>query len=225
LAQNRSRGEKFHRGRNCTIESQEFWITLCYNFAVSGLQDITVMLGEARLGDSEALDHLIPILNAELHRIARSCLRRERPDHTLQPTALIHEAYIRLLKGAQPDWQSRTHFFSVAARIMRQILTDHARVRAAAKRGWNANVSLEHAAALAPQTPSELIALDDALQALGIIDERKSRVIELRYFGGLEMEEISSVLDISIATVRRDLRMGEAWLRREMTAPAGQASA
>jgi RNA polymerase sigma-70 factor (ECF subfamily) len=187
--------------------------------------EITALLVEVRRGDREALERLIPLVNNELRRIARARLRSERPDHTLQPTALIHEAYIRLLNGAQPEWESRMHFFSVAARLMRQILTDHARARASGKRGWNANVTLEHASDLAVQTSSTLVALDDAMESLLRLDPRKGRAIDLRYFGGLGIEEIGSVLDISVATVRRELRMGEAWLRREMTSSAGQEQA
>jgi RNA polymerase sigma factor (TIGR02999 family) len=177
--------------------------------------EITQLLAEVRRGDREALDRLVPLVNAELRRLARNRLRSERTGHTLQPTELIHEAYIRLLQGRQPEWESRTHFYSIAARLMRQILTDHARARNTQKRDGQA-VTLEHAGDLAPQTSSTLLALDQALEALVKVDERKSRAIELRYFGGLSIEEIASVLDISVATVRRDLRMGEAWLRREI---------
>jgi len=179
--------------------------------------NITGLLAGARNGDRDSLERLVPLVNDELRRIARARLRKERPGHTLQPTALIHEAYIRLLKGAQPEWESRTHFYSVAARLMRQILTDHARARASGKRNWSANITLEHAGDLAVQTSSTLVALDDAVESLHRIDERKGRAIDLRYFGGISMEEIASILDISVATVRRELRIGEAWLRREMT--------
>jgi RNA polymerase sigma-70 factor (ECF subfamily) len=183
----------------------------------AAIMEITGLLVEARKGDREALDRLIPLVTDELRRIARARLRNERRDHTLQPTALIHEAFIRLLKGAQPEWESRAHFFSVAARLMRQILTDHARARASGKRNWGAHVTLEHAGDLAVQTSSTLVALDDAMESLLQIDPRKGRTIDLRYFGGLAIDEIASALDTSAATVRRDLRMGEAWLRREMT--------
>lgn len=184
--------------------------------------EITELLAEVRRGDREALDHLVPLVNAELRRLARRRLREERAGHTLQPTDLIHEAYLRLLQGAQPEWESRTHFFSIAARLMRQILTDHARARNSQKRDGNANVSLDRAGDLAPKTSSSLVALDDALEALMKVDERKSRAIELRYFGGLSIEEIALVMEISVATVRRDLRMGEAWLRREIGPSPGK---
>ena len=180
--------------------------------------EITALLADARRGDREALEYLVPLVNTELHRLARSHLRAERSGHTLQPTDLIHEAYLRLLQGSQPEWESRTHFYSIAARLMRQILTDHARARASSKRGWDANVTLEHARDFAPRTPTALLVLDDALAALDQVDPRKSRAIELRYFGGLTIDEIATVLDVSIATVGRDLRMGEAWLRREIGA-------
>lgn len=183
--------------------------------------EITELLAEVRRGDREALNRLAPLVNAELRRIARSRLRAERTGHTLQTTDLIHEAYLRLLRGSQPEWENRIHFFSIAARLMRQILTDHARARGRQKRGWNVNVSLEHAGDLAAHSPSALIALDSALDALLQVDPRKSRAIELRYFGGLSIEEIAAVLEISVATVRRDLRMGEAWLRRETATTSG----
>ncbi|MBI3474032.1 MAG: sigma-70 family RNA polymerase sigma factor [Candidatus Solibacter usitatus] len=180
---------------------------------------MTLLLTRARSGDRGALEQLAPLVQSELRRIARNRLRVERPGHTLQPTALINEAYIRLLKGAQPEWESRAHFFSVAARLMRQILTDHARARAAEKREWDCKVTLDHAGEIAPETPAAIVALNDAIEALRRADERKSQVIDLRYFGGLAIEEIGSALDISPATVRRDLRMGEAWLRREISTP------
>jgi RNA polymerase sigma factor (TIGR02999 family) len=183
--------------------------------------DITELLAEVRRGDREALNRLAPLVNTELRRLARNRLRSEPTGHTLQPTELIHEAYIRLLQGHQPEWESRTHFFAIAARLMRQILTDHARARNSQKRDRNAVVTLDTASDLAPQTSSALVALDDALDGLGKLDQRKGRAVELRYFGGLSIEEIASVLDISVATVRRDLRMGEAWLRREIGAAPG----
>jgi RNA polymerase sigma factor (TIGR02999 family) len=184
----------------------------------TGAMEITALLANARCGDREALECLVPLVNTELRRLARNHLRAERSGHTLQPTDLIHEAYLRLLQGSQPEWESRTHFYSIAARLMRQILTDHARARASSKRGWDANVTLEHARDFAPRTPTALLVLDDALAALDRVDPRKSRAIELRYFGGLTIDEIATVLDVSIATVGRDLRMGEAWLRREIGA-------
>lgn len=178
--------------------------------------DITALLVQVREGDAEALERLAPMIHQELKRIARNRLRGERAGHTLQPTALIHEAYLKLLGGSQPEWESRAHFFAVAARLMRQILTDHARARATEKRDWRANVPIEEAAQVALPAPPAVVALDDALQALAQVDRRKSQVIEMRYFAGLTSEEIGAVLKLSIATVQRDLRMGEAWLKREM---------
>jgi RNA polymerase sigma factor (TIGR02999 family) len=183
--------------------------------------EITDLLADVRRGDREALNNLVPLVNAELRRLARSRLRGEHSAQTLQPTELIQEAYLRLLQGSQPEWESRTHFFSIAARLMRQILTDHARARNSQKRDHNANVTLDQAGDLAPRTSFALVALDDALAALSEVDERKSRAIELRYFGGLSIEEIGAMLEISVATVRRDLRMGEAWLRRQIGSTPG----
>ena len=187
--------------------------------------EITELLGEVRRGDREALNLLVPLVNAEIRRLARHQLRSERAGNTMRSTDLIQEAYLRFLRGSQPVWESRTHFFSIAARLMRQILTDHARARNTQKRDWNVTVSLEHAGDLAPRTSSALIGLDDALVALAQVDARKSRAVELRYFGGLSIEEICQVLDISSATVRRDLRMGEAWLRRELNTTQGSVHA
>jgi RNA polymerase sigma factor (TIGR02999 family) len=182
---------------------------------------ITELLGEVRMGDRDALNRLVPLVHSELRRLARKQLRSERVGHTMQPTDLIQEAYLRLMKGAQPEWESRTHFFSIAARVMRRILTDHARSRTSQKRDCSVTVTLQHAGDLAPRTSSALVELDDALLELAKVDERKSRAVELRYFGGLSIEEVGQVLDISVATVRRDLRMGEAWLRREFSSAVG----
>ena len=173
------------------------------------------------MGDREALNRLVPLVNSELRRLARKQLRSERAGHTMQPTDLIQEAYLRLMRGAQPGWENRAHFFSIAARVMRQILTDHARSRSSQKRDWNVTVTLQNAGDLAPRTSSALVNLDDALVALANVDARKSRAVELRYFGGLSIEEVGQVLDLSVATVRRDLRMGEAWLRRELSMTSG----
>jgi RNA polymerase sigma-70 factor (ECF subfamily) len=186
---------------------------------------ITELLGEVRMGDRDALNRLVPLVNSELRRLARKQLRLERAAHTMQPTDLIQEAYLRLMRGSQPGWESRAHFFSIAARVMRQILTDHARARTSQKRDWNVTVALQHAGDLVPRTSSALVELDDALVTLAKVDERKSRAVELRYFGGLSIEEVGQVLDISAATVRRDLRMGEAWLRREFSTTSGSVRA
>ena len=181
------------------------------------IHSVTKLLADWKGGDAAALDRLTPLVYRELRRLADSYLRRERADHTLQPTALIHEAYLRLVDQSLPQWQNRAHFYGIAARLMRQILVDHARGRAAAKRG-NAEdrLPLDEAAVFSKDRPDSLVALDDALIALAELDERKCRVIELRYFGGLSAEETAEALGISLATVGRELRMAEAWLHREM---------
>ncbi len=179
--------------------------------------EITQLLRRWSEGDPTALDQLMPIVLRELRKLAGGYLKGERPNHTLQPTALINEAYLRLVAQDFPEWQSRTHFFGVAAQLMRQILVDHARSHAAAKRGQNApKLSLEDAAEFSGEQAGELVALDDALTSLARFDERKSRVVELRYFGGLTVEEIAAALGVSTATITREMRLAHAWLLREM---------
>ena len=179
--------------------------------------EVTQLLLAWRNGDAQALDRLTPLVYDELRRLAGRYLRHERTEHTLQATALVNEAYWQLI-GQQPiDWQSRAHFIGIAARLMHNILVDHARARAAAKRGQGAGaLPLDEAKTVAHPTAPDLLALDDAMQDLAKFDERKSRMIELRYFGGLSMEEIAEVTNLSTATIRRDLRMAEAWLGRQM---------
>lgn len=181
--------------------------------------EVTRLLHDWQGGDRAALEKLTPLVYDELRRLAAHYIRGERRDHTLQGTALVHEAFVKLVKqGGDLDWQSRAHFFGVAARLMRQILVDHARKHAAAKRGGGVeDLSIEEAAVFTPQRAANLVALDDALQGLAKFDPAKSRIIELRYFAGLGVEEISEVESISVATVRRHLRSAEAWLHREMT--------
>jgi RNA polymerase sigma-70 factor, ECF subfamily len=178
---------------------------------------ITLLLRQSRDGNREAMDELLPLVYDELHRIAGAYLRSQRPGHTLQATALLNEAYIKLA-GAEPqEWNSRTHFFATAAAIMRNILVDHARARQAEKRGGGLTpVTLEEAMDHVAGKPPDLLALDDALHALANEDERKARVLELRYFGGLSVEETADVLGLSVATVGREARFATAWLRREM---------
>lgn len=181
------------------------------------IHSVTRLLADWKAGSDAALEQLTPLVYRELRRLADSYLRRERADHTLQPTALIHEAYLRMVDQSLPQWQSRSHFYGIAARLMRQILVDYARGRAAAKRGSAEDcLPLDEAAVFSKDRPDSLVALDDALTALAEFDERKCRVIELRYFGGLSAEETSEALGISVATVGRELRMAEAWLHREM---------
>jgi RNA polymerase sigma factor (TIGR02999 family) len=178
---------------------------------------LTNLLLEWRGGDAAALEKLMPLVYGELRRIAEHYLRRERADHTLQPTALIHEAYLRMAQSGMPDWQNRAHFFGVSSRIMRQVLVDWARRNYAGKRGGDAaKVNLDDAIVVSHERGSELLALDDALTALAQFDERGCRAVEMKYFGGLKLEEIAEALGVSVPTVTRDLRAAEAWLRREL---------
>lgn len=180
--------------------------------------EVTQLLQGWREGDGKALDALLPLVYKELRRLAHFQLRNERADHTLQSSALVHEAYLRLVGANSPRWESRTHFFAIAAQLMRQILVDYARRHRAAKRGGSVcKVSLEDAMVMPRQTDIDVIALDDALQTLTKIDERQSRVVELRFFAGLSVEEISGALNISQATVERDWTAARAWLYREMS--------
>lgn len=179
-------------------------------------QDVTRLLMDWSKGDRAALDRLIPVVYGELRKIARGYLKGERPTHTLQPTALIHEAYVRLIAQNLPAWQSRRHFYGVAAELMRQILVDHARSHRAAKRDGGHKLSLDDATIFSRERAADLVALDDAMTALAAFDPRKCRAVELRFFGGMSIEEIAEMLDISVATVGRELRLAQAWLRREM---------
>jgi RNA polymerase sigma factor (TIGR02999 family) len=180
--------------------------------------EITPLLLRWSQGDEAALGLLLPIVYQELHHLAQSYLRRERANHTLQPTALINEAYLRLVKQDFPEWESRSHFFGVAARLMRQILVEHARAHAAEKRGGGgAPLSLDEALVYTSDNAAELAALDDALQALAQFDERKAHVIELRYFGGLSVAETAAALGLSLATIGHEARLARAWLQRELT--------
>jgi RNA polymerase sigma factor (TIGR02999 family) len=168
-------------------------------------------------GDQAAREALIPLVYDELRRLARRHLRRERPDHTLQSAALVNEAYLRLIRQDQPQWQNRAHFFGVAAQLMRHILVDHARHRAAAKRGAGApRLALDPEVALPREREVNLVALDDALTQLAVLDPQQGRVVELRFFGGLSIEETAVVLGISPATVKREWATARAWLQREM---------
>lgn len=182
---------------------------------MSDTHEVTLLLGKWAKGSQQALDDLTPLVYRELRQLAASYLRKERLGHTLQPTALVHEAYVRLVDQTNPTWQSRSHFFGVAARLMRQILVDHARRKQAGKRA-GIKVPLDEAVSFQQERSRELIALDSGLTALEKIDPRKCKAVELRYFGGLSMDEIAQSLDVSTITVRRDLRMAEAWLHQEM---------
>lgn len=178
--------------------------------------DITKLLHDWRGGDRSALDGLVPVIYGELQRLARSHLRREGARHTLHTTDLLHEVYLRIVNVDIP-WQDRAHFFAVAATTMRRVLVDHARARASAKRGGGVfKITLDENLAVAPERLEELVAIDHALTRLAAEDERKAKVVELHYFGGMSHEEIAEVLHVSLGTVRRDARLAKAWLRREL---------
>jgi len=180
-------------------------------------QDVTQLLAKWKNGDQGALEDLTPLVYNELRRLARAYLRRERPDHTLEGTALVHEAYLRLIDQRQVEWRNRNHFYALAAELIRRILVDHARARVAAKRGGsNLKLSLDESIAPAEEKDLDLVALDDALKALAQADSQQSRIVELRYFAGLTIEETAEVLSISPATVKRDWAMAKAFLKREM---------
>jgi len=185
----------------------------------AGADEVTELLAAWSRGDRSALERLMPLVENELQLLAHRYLRRERPGHTLQTTALVNEAYLRLVGQREPRWQNRAHFFGIAAQMMRRILIDHARKIRYAKRGGGApKVSLDEACVLGEERAAELVALDDALQALARVDERKSRVVELRYFAGLSVEETAEVLGVHPDTVTRDWRRAKAFLRRELAA-------
>jgi RNA polymerase sigma factor (TIGR02999 family) len=184
--------------------------------------EITQLLAEWREGNQSALDELYPLVYDELHRLARRYMSRERAGHTLQTTALINEAYVRLVDQKNVVWANRAHFFAISAQIMRRILIDHARRQAYAKRGGGARpVSLDEAANITPGVGSDMLRLDEALKSLAEMDPRRSQVVELRYFGGLNNEEIAGVLHVSENTVTRDWNMARAWLHQQLTESAG----
>jgi RNA polymerase sigma factor (TIGR02999 family) len=182
---------------------------------------VTKLLLRWREGDRQALEQLMPLVYAELRRMASHHLRRERGDHTLQSTALVHEAYLRLAGQDPPQWQNRAHFFAIAARLMRQILVDHARTRDAAKRGSGAcTLSLDETIGLPQKVNLDVLDLDKALTELSEMDGQQGRIVELRFFGGLTIEDTSEVLGVSPATVKRDWLVARAWLLRAMTGEA-----
>lgn len=179
--------------------------------------DVTHLLQAWGRGDESALEKLVPLVYRELHLRARRCMAREREQHTLQTTALIHEAYLRLVGSSPVDWESRTHFFAIAARLMRRILVDRARGRRAQKRGGAVRpVAFDEELVVAGPPTRDLVSLDDALTALAAVDERKAKVVELRFFGGLSVEETAQHLRVSPQTVLRDWKLSKAWLLREM---------
>ena len=180
--------------------------------------DVTQLLAELQDGRPDAASQLIPLVYDELHRLARRQMRGERPDHTLQATALVHEAYLRLVNQPQRTWQNRAHFIALAAQIMRRILVDYARARLTSKRGSGPQkVPLEQHPLIREEQSEALVSLDEALERLAQLDERQSRVVELRFFGGLTVEETAEVLSISSKTVKRDWTLARAWLHREVS--------
>lgn len=178
---------------------------------------VTELLTRWSSGDTSAREALVPLVYNELRKIARRCLSGQRSGHTLQPTALVHEAYLRLVRYDSIDWRDRAHFFALAAQIMRQILVDHARKQTAAKRGGNAvTVVVNESSAVAKQTSLDLLALDDALKELASLDPRQSQIVELRFFGGLSIEETAQAVNISPATIKREWATARLWLLNEM---------
>jgi RNA polymerase sigma factor (TIGR02999 family) len=180
--------------------------------------EVTQILREFKDGSREAHDRLIPLVYRELRRIARAHLRRESAHHSLQPTALVHEAYLRLIDIDRIDWQSRAHFFAVASTLMRRILVDHARANRAGKRGGGADtLYLEDALLPTPGRAPEILALDDALNQLALLDERQAKIVEMRFFAGMSEQETGDVLRISVSSVKRDWRVAKAWLFKELS--------
>lgn len=181
-------------------------------------EQVTQLLVAWSDGDESALDRLIPLVNAELRRLAHRYISGERVGHTLQTTALVNEAYLRLVDSSRVQWQNRAHFFAISAQLMRRVLVDYARARRSQKRGGEmTRVSLEGAPLIAHEREPDIVALDQALSALAAVDHRKSRVVELRFFGGLSVEETAEVLGVSPDTVMRDWRLAKSWLLRELS--------
>jgi RNA polymerase sigma factor (TIGR02999 family) len=191
---------------------------------MGGSSSVSQLLIAWGRGEPAALEQLTLRVYRELHKLARAYLRRGQPNQSLQPTALINEAFLRLLDQSQPvQWENRAHFFGIAARLMRIILVDHARARHAAKRGGAAAaVTLDDCMAVSPGRAPDVLEIDEALDRLAAVDERKAKVIELRYFGGMNREEVAVALGLTVPTVKRDLRLGEAWLRRFLMGESGQ---
>jgi RNA polymerase sigma-70 factor, ECF subfamily len=179
--------------------------------------EVTQLLQQWSSGQEQALDRLVPHIHQELRKLAASYLRRERADHTLQPTALVNEAFLKLIDQRSVRWQNRAHFFGIAAQAMRRILVDHARTHAASKRGGGLRkVSLDDANVIGPAVDLDVLAIDEALTRLAAIDPQQSRIVELRFFGGLTMEETAEVMHISPATIGREWRIAKAWLSAEL---------
>lgn len=178
----------------------------------------TQLLHQMQAGDKKAPEKLLPLVYDEFRNLARHYLAQERPNHTLQPTALVHEAYMKLVDQSRVNWQGRTHFFAVAAQAMRRILVDHARAHLRIKRGGGAHrITLDEAVALSPKREEDVIALDEALEKLAKLDQRQAKVVELRFFAGLSVEEVANALEVSKRTVEADWTMARAWLLRELS--------
>jgi RNA polymerase sigma factor (TIGR02999 family) len=181
-----------------------------------GPGEVTRLLGQLRAGKKDAAEELTPLIYQELHKLAAACMRRERIGHTLQATALVNEAYMRLLGQDNVEWQNRSHFYGIAAQIMRRVLLDYARKHQAAKRGGPAKVRIDEALLVTEQQLDVVLAVDESLKRLEQIDARQARVVELRFFAGLDVEQTASVIGISTATVKREWQFAKAWLQREM---------
>lgn len=191
---------------------------------MSSEEPVTLLLQQWSEGNKEALDRLMPIVYAQLRKLAAHALRGERPNHTLRATELVHEAYLKLI-GSETPWQSRAHFYAVAATVLRHILVDHAKSNRRQKRGGDAEkIPLDEAVLVGPEVSWEVVNLDEAMKRLAVSDTRKSRIVELTFFGGMTLEEIAAVLNISDKTVHRELRVAKAWLHRELR-PEGAGSA
>jgi RNA polymerase sigma factor (TIGR02999 family) len=188
-------------------------------------EQITQLLQSWNQGDENAIEKLVPLVYDELHRLAHRYISDERPGHMLQTTALINEAYVRLVDSEHANWEGRSHFFGVCAQVMRRILVDWARSRRSLKRGGDVPVlDLQEALAVAKQPGTDLVAIDDALQTLALVDARKSQVVEMRFFGGMSVKETAEVLKISPETVQRDWKLAKSWLRRELRGDRSSAS-
>jgi RNA polymerase sigma factor (TIGR02999 family) len=196
------------------------WLTLrggARCITMPSAHEITQLLGAWSAGDERAFEKLMPLVYDELHRLAQAYMGRERPGHVLQTTALVHEAYLRLVDAGRASLQDRNHFFAVCAQLMRRILVDWARARLSHKRGGEVQMlNLDESLVVSPHAGADLVALDDALKALETVDPRKSKVIELRFFGGLSVQETAGALAVSEETVLRDWRLAKSWLRREL---------
>lgn len=179
--------------------------------------EVTALLGEMSAGDESVADKLLPVVYDDLRRLARGYFNNERQEHTLQATALVHEAYIRLVNWENVSWQNRAHFFAVAAEVMRRILVDHARAKSAAKRDGGQKILLDDAISLQSEKEINITRLEEALQALEKIDPRQAKIVELRFFGGLSIEETAYVLKVSETTVKREWTFAKAWFQRELT--------